>query len=122
MSIAPSTIATPVRIVLCSCKRMSRSSDTVQGRMWRVTGLSAACQTSSGGVCHRFLTRPGTAPHLSGELDDHAQLRPLLVLGQNVALLGRGEAALRAQGELVEVGVFRGLLDAALDVVLLLER
>ena len=84
MSIAPSAIAAP----LCSCRRMSRSSDTVQVRMWSVTGFPAACQTCSGGIYDRSLTRPGIAPGLSGELDDHAQLRPLLVLGQNVALLG----------------------------------
>ena len=41
-------------------------------------------------------------PHLVRHLDDQPQLRPLLVLGQHVALLGRGEAALRRQAELVE--------------------
>ena len=56
-----------------------------------------------------------SAPHLLGQLYHHAQLRPLLVLGQRVAFLGRGEAALRRQAELIERNVFRGLLDAALD-------
>ena len=37
------------------------------------------------------------APHLLRHLDDHPQLGPLLVLGQDVALLGRGKAALRRQ-------------------------
>ena len=48
----------------------------------------------------------GAAPDLLGDLDDHAQLGPLLVLGERVALLGRGEAALRREAELVEVDIF----------------
>ena len=62
-------------------------------------------------------------PHTSsGDLHGHAQLRPLLVLGQHIAFLGRGKAALRGHRELIERGEFRGLVDAALDVVLLFER
>ena len=41
-------------------------------------------------------------PHLVRQFHDHAQLRPLLLLGEHVALLGRGEAALRRQAELIE--------------------
>ena len=59
------------------------------------------------------------APHTSfDQFHDHAQLGPLLVLGQHVALLGRGEAALRRQAKLIERDVFGRLVDAALDVVL----
>src|SRR5262249_8800806 len=61
-------------------------------------------------------------PHVVGDRDDHAQLRPLLVLGQDVALLGRSEAALRRHAKLVDVDVPRRFLDAKLDVVLALER
>src|SRR5438874_10066627 len=63
-----------------------------------------------------------SAPHLLRKLHDHPQLRPLLVFGQNVALLGRGEAALRGEAELLARRKLRGLVDAALDVVLLLQR
>src|SRR5437588_9887415 len=57
------------------------------------------------------------APHLLRHLNDAAQLRPLLVLGQQIALLGRGKAALAGDAELLERGVFRRLLDAALELV-----
>ena len=43
-----------------------------------------------------------SAPHFVGKFDDHPQLGPLLVLGQHVAFLGRGEAALRRQAQLIE--------------------
>src|SRR3970040_922498 len=56
-------------------------------------------------------------PHLVSQFHHQAQLRPLLLLGQHIALLGRGEAALRAQAELVVGDVFLRLGDAALDVV-----
>src|SRR4051794_19361303 len=57
------------------------------------------------------------APDLFGDLDDHPQLRPLLLLGQDIAFLGRGEAALRRQRELVERDVFGRLVDPPLDRV-----
>src|SRR3974390_974137 len=63
-----------------------------------------------------------SSPNLLGDLDDHAQLRPLLLLRERVAVLGRGEAALRRQRELVERHEFRRRLDTALDVVLALQR
>src|SRR5215472_19093232 len=61
-------------------------------------------------------------PHLVGDLDDHAQLRPLLLVRERVAVLGRREAALRRERELVERHEFRRRLDAPLDVILALER
>ena len=39
-----------------------------------------------------------SAPHFFGHLDAARELGPLLFLGQQVALLGAGEAALRARG------------------------
>src|SRR5262249_26418725 len=63
-----------------------------------------------------------SSPNLVGELDNHAQFRPFLLLGQDIAFLGRGEAALRREAELLERSEFARFLDAALDGVLLLER
>src|ERR1700722_2264733 len=62
-----------------------------------------------------------SAPHLSGDLDDHAQLRPLLLLGEHVALFGGSEAALRREAKLIEGGEFGRFLDPAFDVVLLFQ-
>src|SRR6185312_557608 len=61
------------------------------------------------------------APYLLGDLDDQLQLAPLVLLGEDVALDGRGEAALAREAELLERRVARRLLDAALEVVLRLE-
>ena len=62
-----------------------------------------------------------SAPHLTGDLDHHAQLRPLLLLGEHVAFFGGSKAALRREAELIEGGEFGRLVDAALDVVLLFQ-
>ena len=51
---------------------------------------------------------------------DLVQLRPLLVLSEDIAFLGRGKAALRRHRKLVERREFRGLLHAALIVEKLL--
>src|SRR6185503_911249 len=68
-------------------------------------------------------TMPGilSTPHFLGHFDDQGELRPLLVLRQGVALLGRGEAALRRQAKLLERNIFRRLLDAPLDLVFRLQ-
>src|SRR6266849_8524352 len=63
-----------------------------------------------------------SSPHFLVHLDDASQFRPLLVLAQQIAFLGGGEAALPGQAELVERGMLRGLLDAALEPILALER
>src|SRR6202040_1156224 len=57
-------------------------------------------------------------PHLLGDLVDYPQLRPLFLFGESIPFLGRGEAALRRQTELLEIGEFCGFLDAPLDRVL----
>src|SRR5215510_10663102 len=67
---------------------------------WRIVGLT-----------------PRLAPHLLCQRDDHFKLRPLLVFRQNIAFLARGEAALRAQGQLVDIDIARGLVDTSLDVI-----
>src|SRR5687767_13653036 len=70
---------------------------------------------------HR-LARVLRLPNLFGDRDDPLELRPLLLLGENVALLRRGEAALRRETELIHIGELRSRVDAALQVVLALER
>src|SRR5580692_1006380 len=57
-------------------------------------------------------------PHLLGDFADHLELRPLFFLGKSIPFLGRGEAALRRQAKLLEIGEFGGFLDAPLDGVL----
>src|SRR5579884_4387969 len=64
----------------------------------------AQCSPPSPAKRERELT-----PHLLRQLHDHSQLRPLLVLGEDVAFFCRGEAALRRKAELVEGDVFRRL-------------
>ena len=59
-------------------------------------------------------------PNLVRDLDDQPQLGPLLVLGQRIAFLGRGEAALARQRKLVDVDELGRFLDPALEQVLLL--
>src|SRR5262249_30594836 len=63
-----------------------------------------------------------SAPYLVGDLDREPQFGPLLVLGEDIPLLGRGEAALWRKRELIEGYEFRGFIEPALDVVLFLER
>src|SRR5262245_39059041 len=68
---------------------------------WRIVGLT-----------------PRLAPHLLCQRDDHFKLCPLLVFRQNIAFLARGEAALRAQGQLVDIDELRRLVATVLDVCL----
>src|SRR6516162_8517999 len=63
-----------------------------------------------------------STPNLARDIADHAQLRPLLVLGENIAFLGRGEAALRRETKLIEIGETGGLLDAPFDRVFTFQR
>src|ERR1700683_2789211 len=65
--------------------------------------------------------RGSSSPNFVGDFYDHAQLRPLLLFGQDIAFFRRGEPALRRQAELIESHVFGGLVDPPLDVVLLLQ-
>src|SRR5919108_2039498 len=61
-------------------------------------------------------------PHFAGDVGDHPQFRPLLVLGEDIAFLGGGKAALRRETELLERSKFARFVDAAFYIVLLLER
>src|SRR3954453_840324 len=64
-----------------------------------------------------WLLPPNLVRHIHREL----QLRPLLLLGQDGAFLGRCKAALRGHGELLERREFGGLHQPSLDVFLVLE-
>src|SRR4051812_1157732 len=57
-------------------------------------------------------------PDVLRHLDDAREFRPLLVLGQHIAFLGRGKAALARQTKLIERRVLRGFINAALEIVL----
>src|SRR5450756_9043 len=70
---------------------------------------------------YSLLAIRSSAPNLVGELNNHPQLGPLLVLGQHVAFFGGSEAALGRQAQLIERDIFGCLLDALLDVVARLE-
>src|SRR5215211_7700471 len=60
-------------------------------------------------------------PDLSGGLDDQTEFGHLFLVAERVALNGRGEATLGRQTELLDGDVAAGLLDAALELVLVLE-
>src|SRR5213593_591534 len=62
------------------------------------------------------------APDVAGQLDTERQLRLLLLDRNFVAVDSRREAALRADAKLVERDVLGRRVEAALEVVLLLER
>src|SRR3954470_11810960 len=56
------------------------------------------------------------SPYSVGDLDRQSELGPLLFLGQDVAFLGRCQAALRRHRELVERREFRRFFEPPLDV------
>src|SRR5262245_24311502 len=60
-------------------------------------------------------------PDFPRGLDDELQLLPLLVFRQQVALEGRGEAALRAEGEVLERHIAARFIDSTQKRVLRLE-
>src|SRR5438874_9241371 len=60
-------------------------------------------------------------PYPRGGVDDELELGPLLVLGEYVAAGDAGKAALGGEGELVEGEDAGGFLDAAHEVLLVLE-
>src|SRR5262249_10743772 len=67
------------------------------------------------------LTQSRRAPHVARDADDETELGDLLGDRHGLATDAAGEAALRAQGELLERGVAAGLVDAALERVGTLE-
>src|SRR5678816_761259 len=66
----------------------------------------------------RLLQRRLVAPDLAGGVDAKAQLRPLLIFGQVVAVMGARKAALRADAEVLERHELGRLVDPPLELVL----
>src|SRR5881409_2232365 len=62
------------------------------------------------------------SPHVARDLDDALELAPLLVLGQRVAVVRAGEAALRRQPQALERHVLGRFVDPAPQRVRRLER
>src|SRR5262245_6989182 len=80
--------------------------------------VTAAPPTTAFGVLRRVSI---LAPDLTRDLRHVSELSPLVVLGELVALLRAREAALRRKPQPLEIDVLGGLVDAALDNVLVLE-
>ena len=76
----------------------------------------------SGTAGSRFAGMTISGPTPLRQFHDHPQLGPLLVLGQHVAFLGRGEAALRRQASWSSATYFVASSMRRLIVVLLLQR
>ena len=62
------------------------------------------------------------APDLARGFDDEPQLGDFFIEGQRVAVDRRRKAALRAEAKLIERHVLGGLVDPALQLVLVFER
>src|SRR5262249_17760628 len=116
---ATTTLAPSLAISIAMARPMPRPPPVTIATLPETTPvmLSAPCHARAAGFpmlaglkqgasrrVYRRLRRPSPAivqsetrltPYLAGEVDDHAELRPLLLLGKKVALLGRGKAALR---------------------------
>src|SRR5215467_9480290 len=114
----------PISSCFLTTFSISRSSTTIsaaasisfRARLARAS-LSGAVRSRlptwsarKGGVlrCVMWLLLP---PHFVGQLHDHAEFGPLLVLGKHIALLCRSETALRRQTELIECNIVGGLFD-----------
>src|SRR6516165_968154 len=85
-------------------------------------GAATACSSETTRRPESGRSARTSAPDFIGQFDDHGELCPLLVLGEAVAVLGGGEAALRGEAELVDVDELRRLLDAPPDLVLAFEH
>src|SRR5215475_2949935 len=72
----------------------------------------------TGKVCCEVATDVSLPPNLICNFHNHRELRPLLVFSEHIALLGGGEAALRREAKLIDVGEFSSRFDPALDLVL----
>src|SRR5262249_17480799 len=104
--------------------RFSRASFTAAGRSRLPTrsARNACFDRFRIGPSFSFVVVSLLAPFLLRNLHDPSQLCPLLVLGQDIAFLAGGEAALRREAQVIEVDEFRCLLDAALENVFRFQR
>src|SRR6185295_17383642 len=98
--------------------RSSRSAARGRIRMprrlpWRREASSFFLLLESAGIL---------TPDFLRDLNHQFQLALLVVLAQPVADLARGEAALRREAEILQWDVFRRLVDALLQHILLLQR
>src|SRR5450755_3158098 len=102
-------------VLLLSCKTVHILPESKLGGgsicMTRVSELFGNARRSF--VARALMQNLHAAPNLARDLDAEFQLAPLLVLGQQVAVLGAGEAALRAERQLFQRQVFAGRVDAA---------
>ena len=69
-----------------------------------------------------FIRRRGSTPDLARRFDDQFQFLRLIGLAQRIAGDRRGKAALRADRELRQIDVTRGVVDAAAQIVVTLQR
>src|SRR6266540_3964611 len=83
--------------------------------------VSPRRRNASSAASRTVLVTELRAPDFLGDLDDQPQLRPLVVLREEVALDRRREAALRRQTELLERRVLGRLFDPPLQLFLRLE-
>src|SRR5579862_7114225 len=83
--------------------------------------MTTSCWVSDGlGPTYDLALR--LAPYFARDFHRPRELLPLVALAQIIAVRRRGEAALMAQGALVERDVATRLLDPLLDLVLSLDR
>src|SRR5665213_3364666 len=108
-SISRSSISLSAPALISPLMRCSRAFFSAAGRN-RLPTWSAR----NGGLVRMLIA---LSPYFLSDFRYHFQLRPLLVLSLHVALLDRGEAALRRQAKLIERYIFCGLVDAPLDFV-----
>src|SRR5215217_6082853 len=100
------------RVWRAGAHRVPRRRHPVEGGRRTCQGQGAVARSARDARGHpRTRRSPRLAPDFLRHLDDEAQLRPLLLLAEHVALDGGREAALRRQAQLLERRVPRRLLD-----------
>src|SRR5262249_37621511 len=104
-----------------TCATTSTPRPALSGSRATTSAPPRSSSTVSSPATKGALDERGLAPDLVRDLDDKAELRPLLLLGEVVPLGRRGEAALGREAELVEVDISRGLLDPPHDLLPRLE-
>src|SRR5258708_22784500 len=110
-----------------SCPQLIRASFNPQKRIAKEMDCRASA-SGSDAVLRTAMPRNDEIrkrrllpPHLTRDFHCEPQFRPLLFLGEDVALFGGSKAALRRYRELIQGGVSGGVLQPPCDVVLFLE-